>query len=184
MYPMDAQLAAELAAMAKEDERVRALPPGQERDYVCRVGADQLAEMQRVDERNSKRLREIINANGWPGYSLVGEQGASDVWGLAQHADPGFQSELLDSLTYAVAHGEASPRHLAFMTDRLRMRKRRRQLYGTQMIGEADGRLAPWPIEDPDRLDERRAAVGLEPFAEYAARRGLATGPTNSAAAD
>jgi hypothetical protein len=171
MLLMNAQLAAELAAMAKEDERVRALPPGQERDYVCRLGADQLAEMQRVDERNSRRLREIISANGWPGYSLVGEQGAFDVWRLAQHADLGFQSELLDSLTYAVAHGEASPQHLAYMTDRVRMRKGRQQLYGTQMTGEAGGPLAPWPIEDPDRLDQRRAAVGLEPFAEYADAR-------------
>jgi hypothetical protein len=25
------------------------------------------------------------------------------------------------------------------------------------------------PIEDPDLLDERRAATGLEPFAEYEA---------------
>jgi len=30
--------------------------------------------------------------------------------------------------------------------------------------------LAPHPIEDPERLDERRAEVGLEPFAAYEAR--------------
>ncbi len=32
---------------------------------------------------------------------------------------------------------------------------------GTGLPGE----LAPHPIEDPERLDERPAAVGLQPFA-------------------
>ena len=177
---MNAQLAAELAAMAEEDERVRVLPPGQEGEYVCRLGADQLAEIQRVDERNAKRLREIIDANGWPGSSLVGEQGAFDVWRVAQHADLDFQCELLDLLIDAVARGEASAQDLAYMTDRLRMRKGRQQLYGTQMIGEARGPMAPWPIEDPDRVDERRATVGLESMAEYASARARRAGhPTD-----
>lgn len=45
----------------------------------------------------------------------------------------------------------------------------RPQRYGTQFTQVA-GDLAPSPIEDPDDLDERRAAVGLPPFAEYEAR--------------
>jgi hypothetical protein len=33
-----------------------------------------------------------------------------------------------------------------------------------------DGKLAPHPIEDPQRLDKHRAQAGLEPFAAYEAR--------------
>jgi len=33
-----------------------------------------------------------------------------------------------------------------------------------------DGEFGPYPIEDPARLDERRAEAGLEPFAAYEAR--------------
>jgi hypothetical protein len=44
------------------------------------------------------------------------------------------------------------------------------QLYGTQFTAAGGGELAPHPIEDPERLDERRAEVGLEPFAAYEAR--------------
>jgi hypothetical protein len=40
------------------------------------------------------------------------------------------------------------------------------QLYGTQFV-EKDGTYEPWPIEDPDGLDERRSAVSLGPFADY-----------------
>lgn len=42
------------------------------------------------------------------------------------------------------------------------------QLYGTQYTHEADGRnLRPQPIAEPEYLDERRAAMGLEPHTEY-----------------
>jgi hypothetical protein len=43
------------------------------------------------------------------------------------------------------------------------------QLYGTQFT-VTDRELGPRPIEDPQRLDERRAEAGLEPFADYVAR--------------
>ncbi|MEU6520274.1 hypothetical protein [Streptomyces sp. NPDC046978] len=41
-------------------------------------------------------------------------------------------------------------------------------MYGTQYTHEADGTsLRSQPIADPQHLDERRAAMGLEPHAEY-----------------
>jgi hypothetical protein len=43
------------------------------------------------------------------------------------------------------------------------------QLYGTEFT-VTDRELGPGPIEDPQRLDERRAEAGLEPFADYEAR--------------
>ncbi|MFC5148986.1 hypothetical protein [Streptomyces aureoversilis] len=43
------------------------------------------------------------------------------------------------------------------------------QIYGTQYLTNA-GELRPRPIEDPEQMDERRAAVGLEPHAGYDAR--------------
>lgn len=44
------------------------------------------------------------------------------------------------------------------------------QTYGTQIADVVDGQPVPWPGLDPERLDERRAAVGIEPFARNAAR--------------
>ena len=43
------------------------------------------------------------------------------------------------------------------------------QLYGIEFT-VTGGEFGPHPIEDPQRLDERRAAAGLEPFADYEAR--------------
>ncbi|WP_425473561.1 DUF6624 domain-containing protein [Streptomyces tailanensis] len=60
--------------------------------------------------------------------------------------------------------GDASARHLAYLTDRVLVADGQPQLYGTQYTHEADGtELRPQPIADPERLDERRAAMGLEP---------------------
>jgi hypothetical protein len=48
-------------------------------------------------------------------------------------------------------------------------------MYGTQYTDDGDGsNLRLQPVADPDRLDERRAAMGLEPAAAYDLRmRGL-----------
>ena len=93
------------------------------------------------------------------------------AWLLAQHADRDLdlQRAFLDALRGAVAEGEASPANLAYLEDRVRVADERPQLYGTQFT-VTDGDFVPCPIEDPQRLDERRAAAGLEPFAVYEAQ--------------
>ena len=39
--------------------------------------------------------------------------------------------------------------------------ERRPQRYGTQFDWDANGRMSPWVLEDPERVHEYRAAVGL-----------------------
>jgi hypothetical protein len=45
----------------------------------------------------------------------------------------------------------------------------RPQVYGSQVVEADDGELAPWPIENPAGVDDRRARVGLVPLAEHTA---------------
>src|SRR5262249_41729217 len=95
--------------------------------------------------------------------------GAHAAWLLAQHADRESQPAFLDLLRAAVAAGEASVTDLAYLDDRVRMRAGQPQLYGTQFIHDEQG-LRPWAIEDLENVDQRRASVGLGPFADYEAR--------------
>jgi hypothetical protein len=124
-------------------------------------------ELMEEEHARTRRIREIISAHGWPGRSLVGEDGASAAWLLAQHADddPEFQQRALELMRAAVDAGDADAGELAYLTDRVLVAQGKPQLYGTQF-----GVSGPQPIEDEAHLDERRAAVGLEPFADYAAR--------------
>ena len=67
-----------------------------------------------------------------------------------------------------MAAGEASVTDLAYLEDRVRVNAGQSQLYGTQFTRDQQG-LRPWTIDDPENLDQRRASVGLGPFAGYEA---------------
>ena len=127
--------------------------------------APALAELNR---RQALELQGIIDRHGWPGRSLVGEDGAHAAWFTVQHAIgwPAFQRRCLPLLQEAVERGEAAPAHAAFLEDKIRFFERRPQRYGTQFDWDEAGRMSPWTLEDPDRVDERRRAVGLAPLAD------------------
>ncbi|CAN5537361.1 hypothetical protein BH20ACT19_BH20ACT19_13520 [soil metagenome] len=112
---MDEELAAELARMAAEDQRIRRPPKGGARTMVRRLDPKTAMDYRRIDAENATRLGQILSERGWPGKSLVGEHGAHDAWLIAQHADhqPRVQHQALELLTAAVARGEAKPREFA-----------------------------------------------------------------------
>jgi hypothetical protein len=123
------------------------------------------------DGFHQARLKAIIDRHGWPGKSLVGEDGARSAWLLVQHADGdlAFQERCLSLMREAPA-GEVSPQNIAYLTDRVLVNEGCQQCYGTQ-LGED---FSPRPIYDRSTVDLRREAVGLPPLAEYveAARAG------------
>jgi hypothetical protein len=87
------------------------------------------------------------------------------------------QRRALALLAEAVAAGEASPRELALLRDRVLVNEGNEQIYGTQIAGVRDGAPVPWPCVDPERLDDRRAEVDLEPFAVHVTRTEPAPDP-------
>ncbi|MGW1846082.1 DUF6624 domain-containing protein [Streptomyces sp. NPDC001966] len=159
-----AALAVELADMAAADQR-------------CSINAnsddpaEQLA-WRRLTARHGDRLGEIMDEYGWPTAELVGEEAASAAWLIAQHADRQLdvQRRALRLMERAVAAGSAGPRELAFLRDRTLVNEGRKQVYGTQIAGVKDGAPVPWPCEEPERMDELRVEVGIEPFDEYVAK--------------
>jgi hypothetical protein len=131
--------------------------------------AERLAELHR---RHNARLQRILAEFGWPGRSLVGDDGAAAAWLLLQHAilEPNLMRSALPLLQEAVEAGEAEPKHLALLVDRIRTLEGRPQLYGTSHDWDANGELSPLPIEEPELVEARRRTVGLEPLAENTRR--------------
>jgi hypothetical protein len=168
---VDEELQRELLARREEDQRIRHLASELADPDTGRLPDDLGKQWHRIDADNTRWLAGQLANRGWPGRTLVGEQAAQAAWLLAQHADhdPVQQRAFLEALRSAVTHGEASAAHLAYLEDRVRISAGQPQLYGTQFT-IVDGMLGPHPIEDPGRLDQRRAQAGLEPFADYAAR--------------
>ncbi|TDD53286.1 hypothetical protein E1286_07655 [Nonomuraea terrae] len=129
---------------------------------------EQYAEFVAVDASNTAFLKRVVAQHGWPGRDLVGEEAAHAAWLLAQHADRdvAFQRSCLPLLEEAAAAGQATWADHAYLVDRVSVADGRPQVYGTQ-YGMREGRLELQPVEDPDRLDKRRAHAGLGPHAEY-----------------
>jgi hypothetical protein len=121
-----------------------------------------------IDRKNTARLKEIVDKHGWPGKSLVGADGAHAAWLLVQHADldRDFQKRCLKLLERAVKVGEATGTDLAYLTDRVLVAEKKKQLYGTQ-FRQVEGNMEPYPIEDEANVDRRRKEVGLSSLAEY-----------------
>jgi hypothetical protein len=162
MVSVDDELRAELLERAGRDQAAReAMPaePGMQRweEIVAPV-----------DRANTARMREIVGQHGWPGHRLVGEEAAHAAWLLVQHAPAEFQEQCLPLLEEAAGRGDASPRDVAYLKDRVLLHRGEPQLYGTQYMIR-DGVLTLWTVQDPEGLDERRAALGLEPEAQHRA---------------
>ncbi|GGL10845.1 DUF6624 domain-containing protein [Deinococcus radiotolerans] len=95
-----------------------------------------------------------------------------DAWLLAQHADQALmvQACVLDLITQQRSTLREA-QHFAYLTDRVRLGRGESQVYGTQVhYGGVQNRASPIRLDDPTRVDQRRAAVGLEPLADYLKR--------------
>lgn len=140
------------------------------------VKADQVAMGKSEDEKaavlrsETARLKEIIKKHGWPGISLVGKDGAQAAWLLAQHADfdlP-FQKSVLTRMEKLSRHHDVNLNNLAYLQDRVAINDGKLQIYGTQ--GSCNGKTyEPFPLRDPERVDELRAKMELNPLRDYAA---------------
>ena len=162
---MNEILRAELMQMDEYDQNVRAelAADGSLFDgYHPRMAA--------VHDANAARLRAIVASHGWPTEHLVGVDGAKAAHRIAQHSinHPDFMRECRRLLDEASARGEVPRWQFAYIDDRIRVFEGSPQRYGTQWRGGLRG-LEPYPIEDPDHVDERRADLGLPSLAELRA---------------
>ena len=162
MNMRDEALRAELREMFRVDQELRNkwIEEGDDQQLASRVGE--------VDQQNTARMRQIVDAHGWPGKTLVGEDAAHAAWLLVQHADADreFQKRCLE-LMAAAGPDEVRPSDLALLVDRVRVGEHQPQVYGSQFWTDQDGVFGPRPIEDEALVDERRASVGLGTLDEY-----------------
>lgn len=128
-------------------------------------------ELLAINAENADWLAARIADEGWPALRSVGADGVDAAWMLAINADrlADARAAWLEPLAAAVASGDADPRHLATLADRVAAVSGAPQEYGTIALVAADGEIEhPLPVRDPARLDERRLAIGLPPMAAEA----------------
>jgi hypothetical protein len=170
----DRDLANRLLAMAARDIETR--------DRLAQSGQLENGyhpQMRAVHEANADELSQIIMTIGWPDSSLVGPEAAEAAWLVVQHAisRPQLQRAVAPLLASAVERGLAPAAQLAYLTDRICYFEGRPQIYGTQFVRGDDGEWTPYPIEDLGKVNERRAAVGLDPLAQAVSRHRAVPAP-------
>jgi len=160
---VDSSLRSELVRLGNEDQASR----DKFGEAAARNDTAYARRLVATDSARTKRLREIVQTYGWPGRSLVGNDGAAAAWLILQHSpSTEFQEAMLPTLWAAADRGEMAKADIAMLTDRVLVRTGHPQRYGSQFSVQ-NGRLIPDSIEDLPGLEARRTAVGLPGMAEY-----------------
>lgn len=156
---------------AARDLVVRAGKDLQKRQELAATGAlfdGYHPDMEALHVENARALDTFTRLYGWPAAGVFGPDVSDAAWLITQHAIslPDFQRTMLGHIQHAAADGKSPAWQAAYLEDRIRVMEGRPQIYGTQFDWDDQGTLSPLPVEEPEMLDARRAAVGLEPIAE------------------
>lgn len=126
--------------------------------------------MQQTDSLNYYKLKQIVQKFGCPNTKTIGNEGVKNFWLLIQHQDQHvkFQKKVLKLIKKEMNMGLFNKYWYAYLLDRVKVNTNKKQVYGTQMILNADSTsYIPQPCVNPDKLDERRKKMGLTPEGEY-----------------
>ena len=180
---MNHELSEELLELQREDRRVRARL-AEDGSLFERYNP----EMEAVHRRNAARLRELVSEHGWPDRALVSDDAAGAAWTILQHSigEPDFMRHGLELVRASATRGDTPLVEVAQLEDRIATLEGRPQRYGTQWDWDAEGLMSPLPLEEPERVDELRAEVGLPPLeldrTRFRAAHGREPGPFDPAA--
>lgn len=113
-----------------------------------------------VDGLHNYRIRKIIDDYGYPTKALVGKRAMRAFWLLVQHQD--YDTALQEQ---CLLHCDFGSKEKSLLIDRVLIRKRKRQIYGTQFHRSSRG-LTPYPIQNRAHVNQRRLRVGLNKLEE------------------
>lgn len=178
--------AAQLSDMVKIDQALR-LMLGNSQLQEHFIDSEQLTafnqglseRITKVDHANTALLKDMLNDRGWFRDDKDGMGAGNNAWLIAQHADqsPEFQKEVLSLMEAELGAPGVSKSNYAYLYDRVQMgmsgwakSDNHLQRYCTQGRCIGKGVWVPFPVEDPERIDEIRADMGMESMADYKSR--------------
>lgn len=173
--PIDSILRKELEQIAVEDQTLRLILPDAGRKFGDGSSEEKYiwSLIHRQDSICLNKTLKIIDKYGWLGKSRVGNTANQALWLVIQHAELAKQEKYLPMLKESVEMGESEGWNQAFLEDRILMRKKKNQIYGTQAAWDkTTGKMKIYPIDDVENVNRRREQIGLEPIEEYAKMNG------------
>lgn len=121
---------------------------------------------------NEKKIKDILDENGWPTKDQMGEFGNRTICNVIQHSDNVIRIKYLPLMRQAVKDKKLEPRFLVRAEDRIATERGGLQIYGGQMKYYPETKtFNVWPVYDPANIDQRRAEIDLGPIAAYLKNR-------------
>lgn len=154
-----------------EPERIAEI----QRELEVRVAAEQtllrakppdFEQARKAASANERWLRQVLAEVGWIDPAAFGREATWNAFMLIQHSRIDLQRGALPWIERSFT-GQKQMEAYALLYDRIQVSLGEPQRYGTQLSKDADGEPVILPLEDPERVDELRAAVGLPPLDEY-----------------
>ncbi len=117
-----------------------------------------------ISTANYQSLKKIVMSNGFPTISMVGKENSHKFWMMVQLCDFDiqFQVAVLKQMGRASRNGDIIKEDYAMLTDRTRVNRKLKQLYGTQYFINDFGDVALYPVHDMTNVNERRKSLNLE----------------------
>jgi hypothetical protein len=121
---------------------------------------------------NEKKVKEILDQYGWPTKEMAGERGNWTICNVIQHSDNEIRIQYLPMMRQAVKDKKLEPRFLVRAEDRIATEMGNLQIYGGQMKYYPETKsFNLWPVFDPENIDKRRTAIGLDSIAIFLKNR-------------
>lgn len=121
---------------------------------------------------NEKKVKTILDKHGWPTKDMIGERGNWTICNVIQHSDNEVRIQYLPMMRQAVKDKKLEPRFLVRAEDRIATERGDLQIYGGQMKYYPETKsFNLWPVFDPENIDKRRTAIGLDSIAIFLKNR-------------
>jgi hypothetical protein len=126
-----------------------------------------LRRLSEIDRANMARLTEALGNRDWVDDAMDGPGAQDEAWTIVEHDDwePQMQLSMLERIL-PVAESGRVPNAFAMEWDRWAVSQQRQQRYGLMLRCWRGDYVATGGIEDAEHVDERRAAMGLRPWAD------------------
>ena len=166
---MRAKIDSLLCDIGLKDQAVRANWAKMTTGSVTQEEAMEYAlKLDETDSTNLASVSRILDTYGWP--SGLSDAANEAIFLVIDHSDLRTMNKYIGLFRDAVAKGYIQMNDLVTMEDRMLMNDGKPQKYGTQaysLVEDSKTVIYIWPVEDPDKLDALRKAVGLMPIQSY-----------------
>ncbi|UAB80072.1 hypothetical protein INR76_07970 [Marixanthomonas sp. SCSIO 43207] len=140
------------------------------------VDAELVKEQQVIIDKNhiinEKRVKNILENYGWPSKEMIGDRGNWTLCNVIQHSANEVRIHYLPMMRQAVKDQKLEPRFLVRAEDRIATERGDLQVYGGQMKYYPETKsFNLWPVLDPENIDARRTAIGLDSIAVFLKNR-------------